>query len=449
VQVFVNVKEIGFSDEVLALRPEVFKAGAICPSEPFWMDYIEAKADELLGDFPDLAGIIVSFGSQESRASRAQNRCRCDLCATEPLQAWYGRIIHAMHGPVARHGRRLAVRDFAYKPEDHAPLVAAMRDAPADVAFCIKAMPHDFYITFPDNPAIGALPREQWVEYDVLGQFFGWGIMPCLVLDDIAERLPRWTANGVSGAILRIEWERINDLDAFDNLAEMNLIAGAALLRGEDPDALAVAHAWLAAHGFPVADAPWLAGIMAASLPILRGTVYTDGFVSADNSMLPRSVARAWWGMETRDSLIPWAPERAGALDLDEARLASLVAEKHHALARARELWTRIAAGAPGLDAALHRRIAAAFAHLLAWVEGHVLAAEACLHARFVQSRTPSPADRDALSSACAALEAFAARIAPLAADASLPHQLALLLDHRRAADVAREARAILAAAAP
>jgi hypothetical protein len=131
IETWLNVKEIGFSDEVLALRPEVFKAGAICPSEPFWAGYVAAKTDELLGDFPGLAGVIVSFGSQESRASRAQNRCRCALCAAEPLEGWYGRIIAAMHDPVRRHGRRLAVRDFAYKPEDHRPLVAAPRAAGA------------------------------------------------------------------------------------------------------------------------------------------------------------------------------------------------------------------------------------------------------------------------------------------------------------------------------
>ncbi len=443
VETWVNVKEIGFSDEVLAMRPELFKDGAICPSEPFWSDYIAAKTDELLGDFPGLAGIIVSFGSQESRASRAQNRCRCALCAGQPLEAWYGRIIAAMHGPVARRGRRLAVRDFAYKPEDHAPLVAAMRCAPPEVVFCIKAMPHDFYITFPDNPALGALPgRTQWVEYDCLGQFFGWGVMPCLVLEDLAARVPRWRAAGVSGAILRIEWERINDLDALDNLAALNLIAGAALIGGGPaPDAEAVCRNWLCAQGHAEAGAAWLAGIMAATLPVVRGTLYTDGFVTADNSMLPRSVARAWWGAEMRDGLACWAPDRADGLTLDRARLGVLLAEKEAALAAAQALAARLRAGTAGLDTALHAVILAAFRHFVTWVEGHCLAARVCLLARFVtqQGAAAGPADIAALRDAVAALEAFAARIAPLAADPSLPHQVVMLLDHRRARDTAAE----------
>jgi hypothetical protein len=451
VETWVNVKEIGFSDEVLALRPELFKSGAICPSEPFWSDYIAAKTDELLGDFPGLAGIIVSFGSQESRASRAQNRCRCALCAAEPLEAWYGRIIAMMHAQVARHGKRLAVRDFAYKPEDHRPLVAAMRGAPPDVIFCIKAMPHDFYVTFPDNPALGALPgRMQWVEYDCLGQFFGWGIMPCLVLDDLAARVPRWRAKGVSGAILRIEWERINDLDALDNLAELNLIAGAALIGGEvAPEAEDVCRRWLRAQGHDEGGAAWLAGVMAATLPVVRGAAYTDGFVTADNSMLPRSVARAWWGAEVRDGLACWAPERANDLILDRERLGTLLAEKDAALDAARALAARLRAGSPDLDPTLHAVIFAAFRYFETWVEGHVLAARVCLFARFLtQQRDPEgPDDRQALRAAVVALEEFAARIAPIAADPTVPHQVVMLLDHRRARDTAAGGVAALEAA--
>lgn len=50
ITVYLNVKEIGFSDEVLALQPQVFKDGAFCPSELFWRDYIGHKTDELFTD---------------------------------------------------------------------------------------------------------------------------------------------------------------------------------------------------------------------------------------------------------------------------------------------------------------------------------------------------------------------------------------------------------------
>ena len=443
IAVWVNVKEIGFSDEVLAIHPEVIKDGVFCPSEPFWTEYIGHKTAELFDDFPQLAGTIVSFGSQESRASRVQNRCRCELCAREPLAAWYGRMIAALHEPIRARGKQLAIRDFAYRPADHQPLIEAVAAAPQDVVFCIKAMPHDFYLTFPDNPAIGQLRRRQFVEYDVMGQFFGWGLMPCLVLDDLRERIPRWERKDVTGAIFRIEWERINDLDALDTLNETNLIAAAALARGERIDAVETCRRWLRERGGNESAAGWLAGILQQTLPIVRHAAYLHDAVSADNSMLPRSIQRAWWGMEVRDSLAVWDPSRAEDLQLDRDTAEALVREKDAALAAARELIAQIEQPAPGVAAELQTYVREQFAHFERWVEGLGLCAKICVECRWLpQAGDATAADVDRLAALLQELEAYAARVqALLDGDGRIPHQIAMLIDPARALDVAREGR--------
>ena len=448
VRVWVNVKEIGFSDEVLAIHPEVFKHGAICPSEPFWNEYVHAKTDELFTDFGGLAGMIVSMGSQESRTSRAQNRCHCALCEREPLTAWYARLVSVMHAAATRHGKRVAVRDFAYKPADHEPLIAAMAQAPADVIFCLKAMPHDFYVTFPDNPAIVRRTRPQWIEYDVMGQFFGWGVMPCFVLEDLRARVPRWLDAGIEGAIFRIEWERINDLDALDTLNETNLVAAAALARGEDIDAVEVCRRWLASRSWDGRAAPWLAGILERTLPIVRAAAYINDFVSADNSMLPRSIQRAWWGMESRDALAVWDPSRAADLDLDRDKLARYLAEKEHALAAARALVRDVRAPAAGVDPDVHASIEAQFAFYDTWIEGLAITARVCLYARWAARPSDvTAADLEAFDAALRELERYATRAKAIAADSRIPHQVIMLVDPRRALDVLREGRQSLDAA--
>jgi hypothetical protein len=445
IEVWLNVKEIGFSDEVLALRPEVVKDGVVCPSEPFWDEYLDRKTDELFGDFPLLAGLIVSFGSQESRASRAQNKCHCELCLREPLERWYERMIGALHAPILRHRKRLAVRDFAYKPSDHAPLIAAMSRAPADVIFCVKAMPHDFYLPFPDNPAIGALARCQWIEYDVLGQFFGWGIMPCLVLADLTRRMAFWRAHNARGVLLRIEWERINDLDAFDNLAEINLIGGASLARGDPATASDVVRQWLTAKQLAPEASQWLADILAATAPIVCGTAYMNDFVSADNSMLPRSVARAWWGMEVRDSLTVWDPSRVPDLDLDEQRVSAYLNEKQTALQEARALVARVRRGVPGLDAAVRCRTEAAFQWFEMWVDGHARAAAVILYSRWLDKSNVRPASEQlaAFAEALASLTHYADALEVIVADPGIAHTVKMLVDPQRARDVVAEGAAV------
>jgi hypothetical protein len=343
---------------------------------------------------------------------------------------------------MAANGGRLAVRDFAYKPEDHEPLIEAVARAPEDVIFCIKATPHDFYPTFPDNPAIGRLPREQWLEYDTQGQFFGWGVFPCLVLDDLRARLERSEAQGISGGVFRTEWERVNDWWCLESPNVLNLIAAAALGRAEAVDPAELCRRWFDAKGWSFEAAEWLGGLMAGTWPVIRAALYLDGHVFADCSMYPRSLGRAWWTMELKHSLIAWAPERAADLEIDDARIDALLAEKDEARAGAEALLARIKVGHRALDPTLHADLLERFTLFVIWIEGFRHCAEVCLRARYLE-RT-ADADPQPLEQALSRLEAFGERIRPLARGAEHPHQLVMLIDHRRIADIAAEARAVL-----
>jgi hypothetical protein len=268
--------------------------------------------------------------------------------------------------------------------------------------------------------------------------------MPCFVLDDLRARVPRWQQAGVEGAILRIEWERINDLDCLDTLNETNLVAAAAWLRDERIDAAEACRRWLADRGWDEGAAGWLAGVLEQTPAIVRGAAYVDGFVSADNSMLPRSVERAWWGMEVRDGLIPWDPSRAKDLVLDVARIEQLLAEKDASLAAARELVAHVRAPARGVDPRVQAAVRERFAWYVDWVEGLCLCAKVCLYARWLATdgAGAGAGAREAMGRCLAELEAYALRIEARLEDASVPHQIAMLVDPLRARDVLREGRA-------
>ena len=413
VRVLVEVKEIGFPDEILELRPELLKDGVVCPSEPFWMEFIERKTDEFLADFPLVAGMISSAGSTEGKTSRAQNKCRCPLCEATGLEDWYLGIITALHRATSRHGRTLAVREFAYKPADHGPLVAAIDRAPADVVLCSKATPHDFYLGFPHNPAIGRPGRVQWIEYDTMGQFWGWGLFPCMPLEDMRSRFLHAADKGVSGASFRVEWERINDLWSLDGLNAVNLTLAAAFAAGAPIDATEASRRWLADTGWPEQGAPWLAGILSRTEAIMRGALYIDGFVFADNSMYPRSLRRAWWGMETRDALHTWDPTRAPDLVMDRARVAALIDEKRRAAAMAASLAADVRRGDPTVPPTLHAWLADIFDRMEMYIEGFRISGEVCLYARWCDPEHrrddgPAAADLRSFAAALDELEAFA-----------------------------------------
>src|SRR5690606_2015865 len=121
---------------------------------------------------------------------------------------------------------------------------------------------HDFYPTFPHNPAIGRLRRTQWVEYDVYGQFYGMGVVPCFVYDDLRARLAHAVRHGVTGGLFRVEWERVNDWWCLETLNEVNLILAAALARGDDPTPEDVCRLWLEGRSMREDGAAWLAEIL-------------------------------------------------------------------------------------------------------------------------------------------------------------------------------------------
>jgi hypothetical protein len=441
---WLEMKQLGFPDEVLEMRPDLMKNGNVCPCEPFWYEFLEASVDELYRDFPKLSGLIVSAGSPEGRASRAQNKCGCDLCQATSVEDWYYELIMAMHRASAKHGKPLAVRDFAYKPADHEPLIAAMRRTPPEVIFCIKATPHDFYPTFPHNTAIGRLrDRVQWIEYDTMGQFYGLAIAPCYVGADMADRLRHGEENGITGGLFRTDWERINDWWSLETINEVNLIAAARMSNGEPADTETVTRIWLTDHGYPEAAAPWLAGVLDRTWPIIRRALYVDDFMMADSSFFPRGVAKAWWTMELKHSLSAWDPSRAEDLKLSPGRMKELLAEKDQAMQMVTALAETIRAGAPGLPADLHALLIDRAGLFVTYVEGFVKAARVCLWSRALAEGVAGAAP--ALAAAVDELQLYQDRIQALSDAAEYPHQVIQLIDFKRIADVVREGREVLA----
>jgi hypothetical protein len=448
IDVWIEVKELGFPDEILEAHPELMIDGKICPSHPFWFEFTEVKTEELVTDFPLLAGMIVSAGSPEGRASLVQRKCRCERCRSLSVESWYEQLIMALYRPLEAHGKRLAVREFAYKPADHEVLLRAIDTLPDDVIVCIKNTPHDFYPTFPDNPALGKLKRIQWVEYEVYGQFYGMGVVPCFLYEDIEKRLCHAAALGVTGVLLRVEWERINDWWALQTLNELNLVAAAAFARGEQPTAEAVCRRWLEDKRWSPDGARWLSEVLLATWPIIRGALYIDGFLFADSSFLPRSIRRAWWTMEDKHCIADWDSSRRGALELDRARVTALLAEKADARERVRTLGAKVNAGHTAIAPALARELVHQLSIFENYVEGFYHCARVCLLHRWVE-RSPDAfgeAERAQFLRALDDLADYGRRMRASAEAARDPHVVALLMDAHRVNDMLAEGRQALEA---
>lgn len=231
---YVEVKEIYFPHELLEQYPSLRKEnGAICATDPFWWRFLSDKLEEFSTRFPKVSGVIVSAGTRESMVSLALNKCTCDRCKGYDVEKWYRELLSAMFRPLDSHGMKLIVREFSYTADHQFAMVEAAQDVSDKIIMAIKKAPHDYYPTFPNNPAAGNCGvLEQWIEFDTWGQYFGLGVMPCSVVEDIQSRLRHYRSKGATGVMLRTDWERLLNGSAFNSFSMLNLI-GCSLLSQE------------------------------------------------------------------------------------------------------------------------------------------------------------------------------------------------------------------------
>ncbi len=340
-EVWFQNKELFFHDIFLELRPELTKNGRICPSEPFWNDFIETKYTELFQELPGLTGVVTAPGTGESRLSISANRCTCELCATMTPRRWYGGLLNAMHRPIAKAGARLVVRDFVFDKKAQDALASSFDELPADVAISLKSTPHDYYPSFPDNARIGQVGnRPQWVEFDCMGQYFGWGLAPAILTEQWRGRMERAKALGVEGLVFRTDWESLDGHSAFHTPNLINAYGGAALGRDLTASTRNAFASWLTGEGMlvegatPDEAAAWAEKLLGESWEIVRRALYTNDCVFNDSSTFPVGLDHAWWLAEEKNSLKDWDPSKADALRPDEANIRALLAEKDEAVAR-------------------------------------------------------------------------------------------------------------------
>lgn len=368
IKVFLENKELFFADIFLELNPQLTKQGTPCPNDPFWWAFLGDKYRELFEDLPEIAGIITGPGTSESRLAASGSRCTCDLCAASTRQDWYRNLLMAMYAPISKAGRDLIVRDFVFDRNAQTELAETIEGLPGDVIVALKNTPHDYYPTFPDNPRIGDFgERRQWLEFDTMGQYFGWGVAPAILIEDYRARLARAAAKGVEGAIFRTDWESLDGHSSFANLNLVNLYAGAALTQENATPADAIYRRWLEEERLLVPEATeaqkraatdYVGSLLKDTWEVVSKALFVNDCVFSDSSNYPVSLDHAMWLAEEKNSLQDWVPEKADALDGTAPNLERMLREKDEAVALAVAIRQRLDSSVEGLTDGAHRLLA-------------------------------------------------------------------------------------------
>jgi len=459
VQLFLEVKEISFHDSILRRRPELMKDGAICASDPFWWEFVEAKLEELLEALPDLAGIIVSPATRETRVTISANECRCPRCQTTQPADWYRDLIRAMFRPLDRRDKILAVRDFTYTSGAQGEVLRAVSEVSERIVISLKNTPHDFYPTFPDNARIGDVGRHrQWVEFDTWGQFFGLGVFPSIVLDDLAERFRHSQRSGVSGVIARTDWEVISDGSVFDTLNMANLTGFARLCWDSDATTADLIKSGLIG---PVATAMGggldeerfdlsghaeaasaLQTALQRSWEVMSKTVFVLRHVFHEDCMFPDTQRKAWMMLTDIHGIADWDASLEGALHLTQAKLQDIYREKDEALDLVQQLAAELLRTSASLPPQARQQIDDTATLWVEYVRGFRACARACFATRF-HSEHPNDISRAAATREIANLDAYRHHLAETLDGTRYPYLIYWMLDVERLASLVADLQSL------
>ncbi len=453
---YAEVKELWFPDLLPEVHPEILREGGkYCAFHPFFWEFVRAKYEELFEVLPDIAGVVVSPGTRESRVSVSANACSCPECRGRTATEWYAKLLEAMYEPMRRRGKTLAVRDFSYSAGNQRNMIDAASSVSGDIVVSLKNTPHDFYPTFPDNPSIGNCGgHRQWVEFDAWGQFFGLGIFPCGVAEDLKERMRRCAAKGADGVIVRTDWEVITEASAFNSFNMLNLLAAGFLAEDPDADLDEVCRVWCArgllspmksgsVHQEPVrptAPDAWkrLGDFMRACWKVIEKSQYVRGHLFNEDDQYCNSVGRAFDMMVRIHGRDDWEPGASGAVAPTEANIAVILEEKRQAVREAERLPEVLGLDRIGVPEGFKREIEDLLGLFTLYVRGFEICARGVFRAEKYRTGRDD-GDRREVETAVADLEAFEGEIAAALAEKDYPHHIPWLLDRKRIRELAAD----------
>ncbi|MGE4465211.1 MAG: hypothetical protein AB7D32_09570 [Sphaerochaeta sp.] len=339
--IYLQSKEIWFP-EILYERQDLMKNGKMCPSEPWWWEnFLPKKYEELLQNFPEITGIVTSTGTKESRISLAHQKCQCDKCKAMSMEEWQRNVIMGIYEPLHRHGKKLVVRDFSYYADEQNGIRSGLLDLPEDVIISIKNVPQDYYQTFPNNKLIGHVgAHEQWIEYETYGEYYGWGVTPVSMLEDIQDRMRYCLENGADGISTRIDWEAMPNHSTFETPSQVNLYAVAQLGVNIDTPLRDIYCRWLVEDdmlrdGIGPNDMKdcldFIEDVFGRTWSIMSKTPFLKGAVFMNNSKIPVSIDNADFISQEHHGIQKWFPEYKHLFNYDDEVTAEMLKEKNEA----------------------------------------------------------------------------------------------------------------------
>lgn len=241
--------------------------GLIDLDAPGFWDWMKDDYREMLSLCPEIDGLILTF--IESGAGIE------DQFSVMSVPQRLAKIIETVSEVVCdEFGKSLWLRTFAYNEAEYTNIAECfgMVEWKSRMGLMMKDVPHDFFITHPDNPLAGRFDQPTIIEFDACGEYNGQSVILNTMPRLYHDRMSRMAGiQAVHGFVARTS--RCGDSEITGTPAEINLDMICAAADNPSQSADEAIDGYLRDR-YGIKAAKRLKRAFAASRDIIDGTMY-------------------------------------------------------------------------------------------------------------------------------------------------------------------------------
>ena len=267
-------REVTIEKGVVASMPDLLDGrGEIDFNGEVYWEFVRNKVRGFFAAVPDMDGVVLTL--TEADYSVINNS---DREAYPPVEV-AARLIRTFAEELTALGKSLTVRTFGSVDADHRALSAAIDKALGAFSFEVesKITPFDWHLYRDSTPYLETRAKGTLAaEFDLLGEFFGLGEVPCLYPELIVKEVEFARKSGCDRVTARIDCAGRNSLGS---VQELNVYAFSSAVRNAGMTAEEIWESW--------ADRKWggagrrLIPVMKRSLDMAKKSFYIDGHMLA------------------------------------------------------------------------------------------------------------------------------------------------------------------------
>lgn len=254
--------------------------GTIDLDNPRFWEWFKNDYREMLGQIPDIQGIVFTFIETGARIERQHSKVL--KSEKEKLAAVVNAVAEIV---ITERGLNLYARTFSYTREEYNNIVEAIALFKNDkIRLMMKETPHDFFLTHPNNFLPGTIARPTIIEFDTGAEFNGQGVIantwPEHIISRWAELFHR---PHVIGYVARTD--RYGDTRILGRPSEINLYALKRYAENQSITPDSIYREFIVATYGPEAY-PYINKAFRNAFDIVTSVLYTLGTSTADHSRL-------------------------------------------------------------------------------------------------------------------------------------------------------------------